>query len=341
MSVKNIESAFRTPGIYPTDLTRYPIKEFNPNLYQLYIERRALHGMPPSKPATPSVTPLPTPSKNPSTSVSTQTPHKQPQAPTTPSILEERSSSCSTMTYNESFEQLLADEIRQGRNVRSTPAATKKPRRMLDVGAKVLTAESFIIELQEKQKKVKEANEAKEAKRKKKQPKKVQAKKLKTQQATTSKTVEESESDSDENPFLLCSPIASSTSDEDALSASDCEASFVTIHFQARLYEKMLNGSTSVKSETYYMVAYGSDLSYIGKVVKIDTDQKVTMKFMNRLPEETFDWHKVDKIEQVDLQQLICGPINIRGSLPFHISGIPKAMKDYNAYKKEQLSKSK
>ena len=85
--------------------------------------------------------------------------------------------------------------------------------------------------------------------------------------------------------------------------------------------------------DKYYLVVYG-DLSYVGKAVAIRKDS-VDMKFMQYKAGNQYDWPTRDQIETINIEQVICGPINIKGHLPFKIEGIQRAVKNYKLHQKD------
>ena len=58
------------------------------------------------------------------------------------------------------------------------------------------------------------------------------------------------------------------------------------------------------------------------------------MKFMQRKPNDMYDWPVKDVTEEVELKQLICGPLRLSGTFPYNIRGIPQAVKNYEHHLK-------
>ena len=86
------------------------------------------------------------------------------------------------------------------------------------------------------------------------------------------------------------------------------------------------------KRENYYLVSFGNELIYVGKI--IDIGEKIKMKFLKRYTNDQYDWPKTDKVEEIVKEQIVCRPIKLSGSLPFTVKGVPKAEKLFKALKK-------
>lgn len=97
----------------------------------------------------------------------------------------------------------------------------------------------------------------------------------------------------------------------------------------------MIKNTKYLEIEKYY-IYFGKDLGYVGRLIEI-TKKKLKVKFMKRLPDNCYDWPSKDQIEEVDPEQLVSGPLNLRGCLPFHIRGVDKTIKDFESFKHERL----
>ena len=227
------------------------------------------------------------------------------------SISEPDVSTSTPLAANKSFEQLLCNQIAPV--LTSAPSSfVKKPvRRRIDPLAKVLTMEAFEKELEERERQL--------------------AKPKRKRQKTRAQTHPQELDDSTD--VDMPSPIAASTSDEDEIfSNEESPAGITHLHFSKR---NQGNLHRKIETEKFYLVGYGKNLGYIGKITEIGKTS-LTMKFMKRLPEDRYDWPVKDSIDKVDLKQLVCGPIPMQGSLPFKIVGVPKALTDFYKYQKEE-----
>ena len=119
-------------------------------------------------------------------------------------------------------------------------------------------------------------------------------------------------------------PIASSTSDESEDETLVDEVAFNKAH--------RAKAMSNPQPDKYYMVSFGKELPYIGKVVTVGT--KILMKFLKRSCSDEYIWPVKDQLEEIDRAQIVCGPIKISGSLPFVIKGVLKAEKMFRAHQK-------
>ena len=84
--------------------------------------------------------------------------------------------------------------------------------------------------------------------------------------------------------------------------------------------------------ENFYVIAFGN-IVYVGKVIQSD-GSAITVKFLERKFSDQYDWYKRDRIETINKEQVICGPLKIRGTLPFKINGTQKALAAFLKHKK-------
>ena len=81
----------------------------------------------------------------------------------------------------------------------------------------------------------------------------------------------------------------------------------------------------------YYAVSYGK--IYIGRVMEL-SKASVKMTFMERKPANSYNWLKNKQdIDNVSVQYIFAGPINMKGTTPFHIEGVDEAYKQYLKFK--------
>jgi hypothetical protein len=125
-------------------------------------------------------------------------------------------------------------------------------------------------------------------------------------------------------------PLATSTSDE---SESEEDTSSAMVHFKQETYSKM---TSKVREEKYYVATYGKNLSYVGKVARIGKTT-IEMSFLKRLPDNKYGWPSKKTLEAISPSQIICGPISLKGTIPFTILGVDKASADYLAFEKKNM----
>ena len=89
----------------------------------------------------------------------------------------------------------------------------------------------------------------------------------------------------------------------------------------------------TLKENCYYVVSYGSGLDYVGRVEQIKK-KSVVVKFLERKTNDEYDWPRSDKIEDVGIEQFICGPIKLVGTTPFKILGVGRVGKSYREHMK-------
>ena len=101
--------------------------------------------------------------------------------------------------------------------------------------------------------------------------------------------------------------------------------------FKPQKYLKMQK-KMNIEVNQYYAVNYGK--VYIGRVMEIGK-ASVTMTFMERKPANRYNWlkNKQNIDNNVPVQYIFGGPINMKGTTPFHIEGVDEAYKQYLKFK--------
>ena len=202
-----------------------------------------------------------------------------------------------------SFEQLLCESFTKPPSIQ--PSGWKRPvNRRINVNAQVLTMDEVVRELERKEEE-------------KSRPKKRKAKEIE---------IEETDSDDE---LMGLNVICDDSEDIDL--EEEEEIVDIIPHFNGRNYTNL---KSNIAVEKYFIIAFGN-IPYVGRVTSIAEDQ-IAVKFLERKPGETYDWPKKDKVEYVNWDQFIFGPIKIKGHLPFHIPGVTSVMKDYLKFIKEQ-----
>ena len=296
----NIKKAFEKTGLFPVNREIYPKATFNPRLLAIYEEKQAEENkVPEHMPATPS--------KQHPTPLSTS-------PPPTPSVAQMHSTPVpSSVDKNISFEQLLCDKL-TGHSLTAGPSTAgqnsestkRKVNRRINPQAQVLTTDEFFNEIQAKEGSRNLTNKAKKPR------------------------LDEHEDEESSEDDLGVDLLADNSSDE--LDESDDSSNETIVHFNPRQYEKIIE---NLKVEKFYLVVYGKNLKYIGKITNI-CQEKVTISFLQRMPNEKYTWPNKPKIEDIAPNQIISGPINMKGTFPFSIAGVESSVNKYNAYIKEK-----
>lgn len=107
------------------------------------------------------------------------------------------------------------------------------------------------------------------------------------------------------------------------------------VHFNERQYQNLKD---KLNVEEHYLISYGKDLCYIGKVIELKK-QSIEVKFMERQPGDMYIW-KVNKknIEEVKPEQFVSGPLRLHGTMPYNIKGVETAHRAYIKYIKQLQS---
>ena len=358
-SKNNINSAFESTGIYPVSKLKYPRDILNPRLLKIYDEgKRDEQREQVPKPATPR--------KN---RVEGEDITMMPMEEGTSQDNINPGPSGTCRAVDRSFEQILVDHFTPP----STSSADNntmpvKRRLRVDPYARVLTMDDFHNEIEkkaaeisekEKKKVTKTRDKVKNTKTAKKNAQKRKVigsdeedennntrdestdakKRLKKRNNANNK--DDSELEDENNTWSEVSETESENSlygiDSSfkpiAPSTSDSEGDLLVNEVQYSP-DQRTKAIANPKADKYYLVSYGKELVYVGKIISID--ENISMKFLKRYTNDRYDWPKKDQIEAITPEQIVCGPIKLSGSLPFTIKGVVKAEKLFRAHKDSQ-----
>lgn len=139
--------------------------------------------------------------------------------------------------------------------------------------------------------------------------------------------------ESDESEESDVGSLLENLTDDYSTENSDVDC-VTAVHFNGRSLNKLRN---NISCDKYYIISFGKDLCYVGKVVELKKKQ-IMVKFMQRLPDDQFTW-KADagSYEEVEKEQFFCGPLKLEGTFPFKIMGVESAHKAYLKYNKEMV----
>ena len=147
---------------------------------------------------------------------------------------------------------------------------------------------------------------------------------LKKKAENVESEVEETESESDLDNVPL-------VNDSREYSAEDGDKEGPTsVHFNERQFSNLYK---NIKIDIHYLVSFGKDLCYIGKIVDIKK-ASIIVKFMKQQPGNMFVWKANEKTEEVRLEQFVCGPQRLHGTMPYNINGVDTAYHKYLKQKK-------
>jgi hypothetical protein len=282
-------------------------------------------------PATPSRAHLTPRTSTPTPSTSTQTPATTP---------------CDKSFMR--FEHIMAERATISKRttpVDGTDEVQSRPvkRRAIDSKSRVLTEETYLQEIValENQRKMKE--EKKEENKKKKALKALSpatsvrhkknkpcAKKQVPAKARTQQPSPEDAVDSSSESDISIDDVSfESTSTEFTLEPlQPC-----TVAFSNQAYQRM-----QPKLNEYYAVGY-SKAAYIVRLTSLaDSEGNFTAQYMDRLPENKYQWKKTPPTETIHLDNFFSGPLKLTGIMPYTILGLDSAFQDFKKYLKAQGS---
>lgn len=138
-------------------------------------------------------------------------------------------------------------------------------------------------------------------------------------------SIEESSSESDPDDDLLLAVQNLTSSDDNSITGDPYDDNIDDEPCCANKENRNANSPeskrTDLKIGSYFAVDYVSKW-YIGRVNVIEND-KVTMKFLERIPEEKFRWPKRDDIDTVSQSACFMGPIKLDGVHSFTLNPKP------------------